>query len=271
MNVTYRLWPNGLAPRRIRMEIPGWAGEPTHELPQPWHCKPFVDGATYGLELLYPWKAECVVSTRADGTCEFSGEFRNEGPPEYPAEWRPFESFAPNHFGMATGVDIQTEDGCGMMILPHPRYYTDRTGTVPLAVCGLLEKDWWPHVFFLVFKAPLPGQQHVFRHGDPVASLLFLPKQVKYTLAEMTPEDVQARQRRENKICASWAEYSQRILYCRTGAAFDDKYKRLSQLARTEGIEQAQAAMDDPSKLPYHGTPPQVMDFRPKDESPPPV
>lgn len=262
MEIKYRLWPNGIPPRRIRMEIPGWAGEPTYQIAQPWHCKPFMDAATYGLELLYPWNAESVVTTNLDGVCSFSGDFSAERPPDHPETWKPFDSFAPNHFGMVSALDIQPEEGYGMMVLPHPRYYTDRSGTVPLAVCGFIEKDWWPHVFFLVFKAPFPGQQCVFRYREPIASVLFLPKEAAYTIAEMSSDDAQARLRQEGRVRSSWAEYSQRIFYCQSGAAFDNKYKCLSHLARTQGVAKVREAMSDPAALPYHGASPRVMDFR---------
>lgn len=59
IDVLWRTRHKGLPPRPIKLQIPGWAG---HDLnhgdgatPQPWHCPPFVDGSTYGLELLYPF------------------------------------------------------------------------------------------------------------------------------------------------------------------------------------------------------------------------
>jgi hypothetical protein len=49
--VKYRLFEPRLAPRRTKLEVPGWGGkyEPrrdgSHE--QPWHCMPFNEGAQY--------------------------------------------------------------------------------------------------------------------------------------------------------------------------------------------------------------------------------
>src|SRR5271163_4538367 len=57
--VKYRLNDPKLAPRRTRLEIPGWAGDRaprtdgSHE--QVWHCVPFSEGAQYGIELFYPY------------------------------------------------------------------------------------------------------------------------------------------------------------------------------------------------------------------------
>src|SRR5579872_5299883 len=60
--VRYRIVGEGLAPRRTRLEVPGWAGEadpradgsPEH----PWHCTPFSEAARYGIEILFPFAYE---------------------------------------------------------------------------------------------------------------------------------------------------------------------------------------------------------------------
>ncbi|HEX5725449.1 MAG TPA: hypothetical protein VFX98_08280, partial [Longimicrobiaceae bacterium] len=72
----YRTVYGAPPPRRIRLEIPGWAG-PSDAYgdgapAQPWHCQPFVEGATYGLELVYPYRSECRVHNE-DGTLRFEG------------------------------------------------------------------------------------------------------------------------------------------------------------------------------------------------------
>ena len=67
-NVRFRTREPRLAPRRTRLEIPGWSGErePRADGSQEhaWHCTPFSEGAQYGIELFYPYDNECVVSTR---------------------------------------------------------------------------------------------------------------------------------------------------------------------------------------------------------------
>ena len=61
----YRTAGKGLPPQPIRLDIPGWAGTAAKmedgSAPQPWHCNPFVEGSTYGLELIYPYETECQV------------------------------------------------------------------------------------------------------------------------------------------------------------------------------------------------------------------
>ena len=92
--VKYRMHNPNLAPRRTRMEIPGWAGERqprangSHE--QVWHCVPFSEGAQYGVELFYPYANELHVRNEA-GKLIFDGDF---GPaPDSGVDWPPFRNF----------------------------------------------------------------------------------------------------------------------------------------------------------------------------------
>jgi hypothetical protein len=76
--IKYRLSDERLRPRRTKLEIPGWAGEPepradgSHEYA--WHCVPFSEAAQYGLEVFYPYGNELRVSTK-DGHLVFDGDF----------------------------------------------------------------------------------------------------------------------------------------------------------------------------------------------------
>src|SRR5438132_442132 len=79
--VKYRLNDPRLAPRRTRLEIPGWAGqrEPRKDgsREQVWHCVPFSEGAQYGIELFYPYDNELHVTTK-DGHLIMEADW---GPP----------------------------------------------------------------------------------------------------------------------------------------------------------------------------------------------
>src|ERR1700675_1130904 len=70
-----------LPPRPIRMANVRWGGLPQKmedgSDPQPWHCLPFVEGSTYGLELIYPYEKECHV-VNDDGSVRFEWDFANE-------------------------------------------------------------------------------------------------------------------------------------------------------------------------------------------------
>ena len=54
---------------------------------------------------------------------------------------------------------------------PHPRYFTDASNSTPLAVPALIRSEWWPMMFFCIFKAPPPGVVHVFRKDETVHQL----------------------------------------------------------------------------------------------------
>src|SRR5581483_5793386 len=115
----------GLPPRQIRLQIPGWAGD-SHDhgdgaKPQPWHCPPWVDGSTYGLELIYPFDTECHV-VNDNGEIKFIGDFSPEQPTGI--KFPPFMTFAPGHYGYTSALDIQVPDDHVLRIEPHPRFYT---------------------------------------------------------------------------------------------------------------------------------------------------
>src|SRR6202163_242063 len=77
--VKFRLVNPGLAPRRTKLEMPRWAGEPapradgSHEYA--WHCMPFTEGAQYGIEIFYPYDNELRV-TKKNGEFVVDREFR---------------------------------------------------------------------------------------------------------------------------------------------------------------------------------------------------
>lgn len=235
INLKWRGWFKGInhPPRKIKLEVPGWAGEDTWDSAQPWHCKPFID-SLYGLELIYPFDTECQVST-INGELVFTGDFSEERRETGQTWERPFSSFAPHHFGFTSSLDLMTPEGYGTMILPHPRYYTDRTGTVPLPVGGFIESDFWPRVFFVVFKSPLEGQTYIFRKNEPYAQILILPKSPKYSIEKMTEEESEKRQSMEKVLSDHVSEISTNIWKTLKNETFDNKYKILSAMAKKEG------------------------------------
>ena len=68
--IKFRLVNPALKPRRTKLEMPGWAGQPepradgSHEYA--WHCIPFTEGAQYRIEISYPYENELHV-TKKDG------------------------------------------------------------------------------------------------------------------------------------------------------------------------------------------------------------
>ena len=92
--VKYRLNDPRLAPRRTKLDIPGWAGtrEPraNGSREQVWHCVPFSEGAQYGIELFYPYDNELHVST-TDGRLVMTADWGE--PPDSGVQWPPFRNF----------------------------------------------------------------------------------------------------------------------------------------------------------------------------------
>jgi hypothetical protein len=236
----YRTWFKGIAPRPIKLALPGWAGNPDERgdgaRAQPWHCLPFVEGSTYGLELVYPFDTECRISLADNGALNVEADFSREEPAGMLAE-SPVSVFAPGHYGVATALDIQPPPGYVLRLEPHPRYFTDTTHTTPCCVPGHLQTEWWPKLFFAVFKNPPPGHTHVFRKGEPYAQLLVVPRRVSYDIAPMTPEQAQARIGRDHAIMNLAEHYLENAWVDHARNPFNDKYKVLSRVFASEGEE----------------------------------
>ena len=175
--VKYRLNDPRLAPRRTKLEIPGWAGkrEPRADgsREQVWHCVPFSEGAQYGIELFYPYDNELHVSTK-DGHLILEGDWGP--PPDGGVQWPPFRNFGDTFYTYQILLDLKVEKGMAVRTEPHPRFYTDPTDTVPIAVPALM-RNWWPMMFFCVFKAPAEGRTHIFRPNEPFAQIIVIPEE----------------------------------------------------------------------------------------------
>ncbi len=232
----FRTAEHCLPPRPIRLEIPGWAGDdrrPTDgATPQPWHCKPFVDGSTYGLELLYPYGCDCRVEN-VDGEIRF----RWDPSQEKGLTGGEFSCFAPGHYGFNTGLDLQVPTDCVLRIEPHPRFFTDRTGTVPLPIIGNLQTEWWPKMFFVAFVGPSSGGYHLFRKGEPYCQVIVVPRRAEYSIEPMSPEEAEARQRLETWMAAGEAHLSEHSWTDHSGQTFNDRYKVLSRIYHTGGAD----------------------------------
>lgn len=226
--VLWRTKHKGLPPRPIKLQIPGWSGHDQNHgdgaIPQPWHCPPFVEGSTYGLELVYPFDAECRVSI-ADGGLHIERDFTAEMHPSM--QGPPFQQFAPDHYGFTSSLDLSVPDDMVVRVEPHPRFFTDATGTCPCAVPGHIHTAFWPLIFFVVFKAPWPGQTHRFRKGEPFAQILVLPRKLEYDIRPMTEEEAAARERTSGLIDECGDEIARHAWTDDRGHSFTDRYKVL--------------------------------------------
>ena len=188
---------------------------------------------------MYGFETECRVSRADDGSVRFDGDFSGEIERARAAGKEliaPFGVFAPHHYGMSAAVDVLPPPGHVLRIEPHPRFFTDTTGTVPVAVPGHIER-FWPRMFFLVFKVPAPGETHVFRPGEPVAQLLAVPAQATYALAEMPPEQVDDRNSQDRQMTSMGFFVAKHIWRAENGHWFDDKYKQLLRIFRAGGMD----------------------------------
>lgn len=228
--IKYRTLDPKLVPRRTKMEIPGWAGaqEPrangSHE--QPWHCIPFTEAARAGIELCYPYETELRVSTR-EGALWIEGDLATSG------QEPPFRDFGGQYYTYQAAIDLKVEPEFAIKVETHPRFYTDRTGTVPIAVPAII-RAWWPMIYFVVFKSPAEGQTHVFRPGDPMLLVSFLPADDKPELIEMGEEEAAERELQSRRIYASRETLSADTQWMSSSdTVFDGTYRRLSGAARS--------------------------------------
>ena len=226
--VKYRFHDPRLTARRTRVAVPGWGGaqEPradgSHE--QPWHCIPFSEAATAGIEIVYPEDEELHV-TFDEGLFRFANAAGAsvEDSPDPPA----FRSFGEEYYTYQSSMDLKVEAEFAVKIETHPRFYTDRTGTVPVAVPAII-RQWWPMIYFVVFKAPLPGQTHVFRSGEPFVQLTLVQADTALTLVQMPEDEAAEREVQSQRIYASRATLAADTQWTSsTDTVFDGTYRRL--------------------------------------------
>jgi Flp pilus assembly protein TadD len=261
----YRTFGQGLPPRPIRLEIPGWAGDASKmedgSVPQPWHCNPFVEASTYGLELIYPYDTECQVINEG-GEIRIEWDFAREA--ESGVTGGEFVQFAPHHYGFNASLDLQAPPGHVLRLEPHPRYFTDRTGTVPCPIIGHLQTEWWPKLFFVAFKAPLPGQRHIFRQGEAYAQAIVVPDRAFYRVEAMTQQEADDRLALESSLSGAKDYIAEHIWHDHRGQTFNNQYKVLTRIFHTHGADGVRRAIregvqDMAALLPSDATPEQAM------------
>ena len=115
-----------------------------------WHCLPFTEAARAGVELCYPHPDALLVSKRV-GILRFEGDVGLDD-----ARRPPFRGFGTDYFTYQLLLDLKVETGFALRTEPHPRFFTDTTGTVPVAVPAVI-RHWWPMIYSAVFKSPPEG------------------------------------------------------------------------------------------------------------------
>ena len=232
--VKFRAAHPNLKPRRTKLAVPGWAGEPepradgSHEYA--WHCIPFSEAAKAGIELLFPHDGEFRVTTQ-NGSPVFSGDFEQAADPD---EARPpFRDFGGIYYTYQSLIDLKVDEGYAVKVETHPRFYTDATGTVPIAVPAVIRR-WWPMIYFVVFKSPAEGQTHIFRPGEPFLQITIVAADEKLDLVEMPEEEAAERELQSRRIYASRSTLSAETQWTSsTDTVFDGTYRRIHGAARS--------------------------------------
>jgi hypothetical protein len=131
-------------------------------------------------------------------------------------------------------LDIKVAKGSAIRTEPHPRFYTDGTGTVPIAVPALI-RNWWPMLFFCVFKAPTEGQTHIFRPNEPFAQIIVIPEEANFELVEMDAEEAAERELQARRIYANRPTLSGETEWLSsTNTVFDGTYRHLHRAAKDQ-------------------------------------
>ena len=130
-------------------------------------------------------KTACCISTAILGEA-----------PDDDLQWPPFRKFGSDYYTHQLLLDLKVGKDWAVRTEPHPRFYTDTTGTVPIAVPALLRTEWWPMISFIVFKSPREGEVHIFRPGEPMLQILVLPVTCDINLVPMDEEEAAEREMR---------------------------------------------------------------------------
>jgi len=237
--VKYRQFGDRPAPQPIKITVPGWAGakqeraDGNHE--QPWHCIPFSESARYGLELVYPYDVELRATTR-EGRVRLDADWGE--PPQGMEVWPPFRTFGDDYYSYQLSLDLDVPPGYAVRTEPHPRYFTDPTYETPLAVPALIRSEWWPMIFFCIFRAPPPGVTHVFRKGEPFIAFTVLPADPDLTIEPMDEDTAAQREMRSRRLAASRDKLAEGTRWTSdTHTIFDGTYRNLARAARAKSRE----------------------------------
>jgi hypothetical protein len=128
------------------------------------------------------------------------------------------------------GFAIRTE--------PHPRFYSDETDTVPIAVPALI-RNWWPMMFFCVFKSPAEGRTHIFRPGEPFMQVMVIPEEAPFELEPMGEDEAAERELQSRRIYASRPTLGKGTEWTSSSdTVFDGTYRHLHRAAKDKARQE---------------------------------
>jgi hypothetical protein len=154
-------------------------------------------------------------------------------PPDDGMMWPPFRPFGKEYYSYQISLDLAVPPGWAIRVEPHPRYFTDATNTTPLAVPAIIRSEWWPMMFFCIFKAPPKGVTHIFRKGEPYLSVIVLPDEPDLELRPMTEEEAAERELRARRLSVSRDGLAKGTRWISdTNTVFDGTYRQMYRAAR---------------------------------------
>jgi hypothetical protein len=108
---------------------------------------------------------------------------------------------------------------------------------VPIAVPALV-RNWWPMLFFTVFKAPAEGRTHIFRPNEPFAQIIVIPEEASFELERMGEEEAAERELQARRIYSSRPTLSAGTEWTSsTDTVFDGTYRHLHRAAKEKARE----------------------------------
>ena len=180
--------------------------------------------------MLFPHETELRVGMR-NGALLFDDGLGDEHD-AVDVERPPFRSFGVEYYTYRLLLDLKVDPPMAIKVETHPRFYTDRTGTVPIAVPAII-RHWWPMIYFVVFKSPAEGQSHIFRKGDPMLLATVVAVDDKIELVEMDEDEAAERELQSQRIYASRSTLSADTQWTSdTNTVFDGTYRRIHAAAK---------------------------------------
>jgi hypothetical protein len=161
----------------------------------------------------------------------------SEPDPETGMNSPPFRSFGKDFYTYQILLDLCPADGFAIRTEPHPRFYMDTTGTVPIALPALVRR-WWPMMSFVVFKGPDEGQRHIFRNGEPFMQIIVVPAEADYKLVPMEIDESAEREIRYRRIHESRSTLGKETEWTSaSNTVFDGTYRHLARAAKARDRE----------------------------------
>jgi hypothetical protein len=100
-------------------------------------------------------------------------------------------------------------------------------------VPALIRSEWWPMMFFCIFKAPPKGVTHIFRKGEPFMSIIVIPTEPQLDLEPMNEEEEAQREMRARRLAANRDKLAEGTRWLSTtNTVFDGTYRNMARAAK---------------------------------------